>query len=140
MKQVHRIEKGKLLRLLDEVPFGHVTSSVHVIDTATAKRHELAGVSLYSNSRGWTAQVNWWAVVETDEITLRVGDIASGERAYELRDEYRDPVHVVDEEQGSPMTDEEVSAIVAQSKLAKAWEQDVVTVLKDTRVRRATLH
>lgn len=140
MKQIHRIEKDQLLQLLDEAPFGHVTSSVHVIDSTAEKHHELAGVSLYSNSQGWTAQVNWRAVVETDEITLRVGDTASGERAYELRDEYRDPVRVVDEEQGSPMTDDEVSAIVAQSKLAKAWEQDVVTVLRDTRVRRATLH
>ncbi|MDN5848504.1 MAG: hypothetical protein L0H63_02550 [Nitrococcus sp.] len=119
MKQVHRIEKDKLLRLLNEVPFGHVTSSVHVIDTATAKRHELAGVSLYSNSRGWTAQVNWRAVVETDEITLRVGDTASGERAYELRDEYSDPVHVVDVEQGSAMTDDEVSASLPSPSLPR---------------------
>lgn len=133
------IPKEQLLQILEESPFEHLTSSVHVMDNERGSGHELAGVSIYSNARGWTAQVNWRAVVEADEITLRVGDGDSGERAYELRDEHRSRLAVGDEE-GDPVSADEVSALVARSPLAKSWEEDVVGVLKETRERQATLH
>ncbi len=135
----HRIQKQQLVRMLEDAPFEHMTSTVHVLDGRRDERHELAGVSIYSNAQGWMAQVNWRAVVDSDEITLRVGDADSGERAYELRDEHRIQVSVEDEG-GSPVSEDEVSAIVAQSQLAKSWEQDVVSVLKETRERQATVH
>jgi len=133
------IPKEQLLKILEEFPFEHLTSSVHVMDNDQGSGQELAGVSIYSNARGWTAQVNWRAVVEADEITLRVGDGDSGERAYELRDEYRSRLSVGDEE-GDLVSADEVSALVARSPLAKSWEEDVVGVLKETRERQATLH
>jgi hypothetical protein len=139
MNADHRIRKQQLLEILEESPFEHLTSSVHVMDQDRGGRHELAGVSIYSNTRGWMAQVNWRAVVDTDEITLRVGDGDSGERAYELRDERRMRLSVEDEG-GLPVSEDELSALVAQSPLAKSWEEDVVGVLKETRERQATVH
>lgn len=133
------IPKDKLLKILQDSPFEHLTSSVHVMDNEKGNGHELAGVSLYSNAKGWTAQVNWRAVIDADEITLRVGDGDSGERAYELRDQHRSRLGVEDEG-GSLVSADEVSALVAQSPLAKSWEEDVVGVLKQTRERQATLH
>lgn len=139
MHQQNRIRKEHLANVLDESPFEHVTSSVHVLNIQRGEKHELAGVSIYSNHRGWMAQVNWRAVVDVDEITLRVGDLDNGETPYELMDEHRLPIRVEDEG-GSPVSDDELSAIVAQSQLAKSWEQDVVGVLKDSRERQATIH
>lgn len=140
MKISHRIDKNQLLEMLEEAPFEHLTSSVHVIDgPQTDQRHELAGVSIYSNARGWMAQVNWRAVVDSDEITLRVGDSDSGERPYELRDAHRVQISVEDEG-GIPVSEDEMSALVAQSPLAKSWEQDVVSVLRETRESQATIH
>ncbi|MDZ7810205.1 MAG: hypothetical protein U5L11_08720 [Arhodomonas sp.] len=140
MNRHHSIEKQQLVRMLEDAPFEHLTSSVHVLEEDRRdQRHELAGVSIYSNAQGWMAQINWRAVVDSDEVTLRVGDSASGERAYELRDEQRMQVSVEDEG-GEPVSEDEVSAIVAQSPLAKSWEQDVVGVLKETRERQATVH
>ncbi len=133
------IPKEQLMQILEESPFEHLTSSVHVMDRQRSSGQELAGVSLYSNARGWTAQVNWRAVIDADEITLRVGDGDTGERAYELRDEHRSQLAVGDEG-GSPVSADELSALVAQSALAKSWEEDVVGVLKETRERQATLH
>lgn len=133
------IPKEELLRILKDAPFEHLTSSVHVMDTERKSGHELAGVSLYSNARGWMAQVNWRAVIDSDEITLRVGDGDSGERAYELRDEHHSRLAVGDEG-GAPVSADEVSAMMAQSELAKSWEEDVVGVLRETRERQATLH
>lgn len=139
MTQNHRINKDELLREIEEAPFEHQTSSVHVIDGERGDRHELAGVSIYSNARGWMAQVNWRAVVEADEITLRVGDMESGESAYEIRDSDLAPVHVEDDG-GAPVSKDEMSAIVAQTSLAKSWEEDVVGVLKESQTREATVH
>ena len=133
------IPKNQLLQILEDSPFEHLSSSVHVMDNQRGSGHELAGVSLYSNARGWMAQVNWRAIVEADEITLRVGDGDSGERAYELRDEHHTRLAVGDEG-GDPVSADEVSALMAQSPLAKSWEEDVVGVLKETRERQATLH
>ena len=133
------IPKNQLLKILQDSPFEHLTSSVHVMDNQRGSGHELAGVSLYSNAKGWTAQVNWRAHIESDEITLRVGDGDSGERAYELRDQHRSRL-VVGDEGRAPVSADEVSALVAQSPLAKSWEEDVVGVLKETRERQATLH
>jgi len=136
----HRIDKDQLLEVLEAAPFEHLTSSVHVLDAADSnQRHELAGVSIYSNARGWMAQVNWRAVVESDEITLRVGDSDSGETPYELRDAHRTRISVEDEG-GIPVTEDEMSALVAQSPLAKTWEQDVVSVLKENKDCQATIH
>lgn len=140
MTTKHRMPKDQLVRLIEESPFEHQTSSVHVLDAPEqAQRHELAGVSIYSNARGWMAQVNWRAVVDADEITLRVGDAQSGEHAYELRDAQRLEIRV-EGEGGDAMSEDEMSALVAQTSLAKSWEQDVVTVLKQTRNRQATVH
>ncbi len=140
MTTKHRMPKDQLVRLIEESPFEHQTSSVHVLAAPEqAQRHELAGVSIYSNARGWMAQVNWRAVVDADEITLRVGDAQSGEHAYELRDAERLEVRV-DGEGGDVMSDDEMSALVAQTSLAKCVKQDVVTVLKQTRNRQATVH
>ncbi len=140
MTSKHHIPKEQLVQLLEDTPFEHQTSSVHVLDASReAQRHELAGVSIYSNACGWMAQVNWRAVVDADEITLRVGDTQSGEHAYELRDAERLEIRVEDEG-GAAMTDDEMSALVAQTSLAKSWEQDVVNVLKQTRNRQATVH
>ncbi|MGD8711113.1 MAG: hypothetical protein PVF40_12030 [Ectothiorhodospiraceae bacterium] len=139
MNSRHRIAKQQLVRILDENRFNHLTSSVHVLGTRRAGKHELAGVSIYSNPRGWMAQVNWRAIVDSDEITLRVGDADSGERAYELRDEQRLRV-CVEDEGGTPVSDDEVATLVAQSQLAKSWEQDVVDVLKESQDRQATVH
>ncbi|MEX0373881.1 hypothetical protein [Spiribacter pallidus] len=133
------IAKEELLQILEESPFEHLTSSVHVMDNQKGKGHELAGVSLYSNARGWMAQVNWRAVIDADEITLRVGDGDSGERAYELRGEDHARLSVEDDD-GDLVSADEISALVARSPLAKSWEEDVVGVLKDTRERQATLH
>ncbi len=133
------IPKKKLLEILEDAPFEHLTSSVHVMDTSRSSGHELAGVSLYSNARGWMAQVNWRAVIDADEITLRVGDGDSGERAYELRDETHSRMAVGDD-CGTPVSADEISAMMAQSQLAKSWEEDVVGVLRETRERQATLH
>lgn len=136
----HRIGKNQLLEVLEQAPFEHLSSSVHVIDDADeADRRELAGVSIYSNARGWMAQVNWRAVVDSDEITLRVGDSDSGERPYELRDASHDKISVEDEG-GIPVSEDEMSALVAQSPLAKSWEQDVVTVLQESQESEATIH
>lgn len=133
------IPKKELLQILEDNPFEHLSSSVHVMDNQRGSGHELAGVSLYSNARGWMAQVNWRAIVDADEITLRVGDGDSGERAYELRD--RDHARLaVGDDGGDPVSADEVSALVAQSPLAKSWEEDVVGVLKETRERQATVH
>jgi hypothetical protein len=140
MTAKHRIPKDQLLRLIEESPFEHQTSSVHLLDASgQAQRHELAGVSIYSNARGWMAQVNWRAVVDADEITLRVGDAQSGEHAYELRDAERLEIRV-EGEGGDAVSEDELSALVAQTSLAKSWEQDVVNVLKQTRHRQATVH
>jgi hypothetical protein len=140
MTTKHRIPKDQLLRLIEESPFEHQTSSVHLLDASgQAQRHELAGVSIYSNARGWMAQVNWRAVVDADEITLRVGDAQSGEHAYELRDAERLEIRV-EGEGGDAVSEDELSALVAQTSLAKSWEQDVVNVLKQTRHRQATVH
>jgi hypothetical protein len=140
MTAKHRIPKEQLLRLIEESPFEHQTSSVHLLDASgQAQRHELAGVSIYSNARGWMAQVNWRAVVDADEITLRVGDAQSGEHAYELRDAERLEIRV-EGEGGDAVSEDELSALVAQTSLAKSWEQDVVNVLKQTRHRQATVH
>lgn len=139
MMSTSRIRKQQLLEMLEDAPFEHLTSSVHLLDRFRGEKHELAGVSLYSNADGWMAQVNWRAVIDSDEITLRVGDTDSGERAYELRDAHRTRVRVEDEG-GTPVSDDEVSAICSQSSLAKSWEQDVVNVLKETRERQASVH
>ena len=134
------IPKKELLQILEDNPFEHLSSSVHVMDNQRGSGHELAGVSLYSNARGWMAQVNWRAIVDADEITLRVGDGDSGERAYELRDQDHSRLAVGDDDGGDPVSADEVSALVAQSPLAKSWEEDVVGVLKETRERQATVH
>jgi len=127
------------MQMLEDAPFEHQTSSVHVLDGPVGERHELAGVSIYSNAQGWMAQVNWRAVVDSDEITLRVGDMDSGERPYELRDSHRVRVSIEDEG-GAPVSEDEMSALVAQSPLAKTWEEDVVSVLKESQDRQATVH
>jgi hypothetical protein len=141
MDMSHRIGKNQLLEVLEQAPFEHLSSTVHVIDDTDEadQRRELAGVSIYSNARGWMAQVNWRAVVDSDEITLRVGDSDSGERPYELRDASRTKISVEDEG-GIPVSEDEMSALVAQSPLAKSWEQDVVTVLQDSQESEATIH
>jgi hypothetical protein len=77
--------------------------------------------------------------VDSDEITLRVGDSDSGERPYELRDASRTKISVEDEG-GIPVSEDEMSALVAQSPLAKSWEQDVVNVLQESQDSEATIH
>lgn len=133
------ISKEILLQILEESPFEHMDSSVHVMDSSAGKGHELAGVSIYGNERGWTAQINWRAVIEADEITLRVGDGDTGERAYELRDEHRSRIAVGNAD-GAVASPDEISAVVAKSRLARSWESDVLGVLRDTRERQATIH
>lgn len=133
------ISKDNLLQILEENPFEHMDSSVHVMDGGSGKGHELAGVSIYGNARGWTAQINWRAVIHADEITLRVGDGDNGERAYELRDERHARI-AVGTADGLLASADEISAVVAKSKLARSWESDVLSVLRDTRERQATIH
>ena len=140
MVRPHRIRRTQLVRFLEEARFEHLNSAVHVLGTETGGGHELAGVSLYSSPDGWTAQVNWRAIIGSDEITLRVGDADSGEHAYEIRDERSAPLRVVDDDGKRTVSDDEVSVIISQSPLAKAWERDVVTVLKETPERQATVH
>lgn len=138
MKHQQTIGKEEFVRLLEETPFEHLTSSVHVMDLDSAEEHYLAGVSLYSNRTGWTAQINWLAVVGSENVTIRVGDADQGEPAYEIRDQDRNPLRVVDGNMF--VSEDEMANIVAKSALAQVWEQDAVDVLRESAGHQATLH
>jgi len=138
MKHQQTIRKEQFVRLLEETPFEHLTSSVHVMNLDSSEEHYLAGVSLYSNSTGWMAQINWQAVVGEENVTIRVGDAEQGEPAYEIRDQNRNPLRVVDG--NTFVSDDEMANIVSKSALAQVWERDAVDVLRESAGHQATVH